>query len=60
MGGFGGWGGGGRFVEARRLLTFSAFRMGVNGGWALVRINTVTGFAWRDRLLLILFDICDN
>ena len=38
-----GWGGGGR------LLTFSAFRMGAYSrwalirGWALIRINTVSG-----------------
>ena len=40
-----GWGG--RFFEAGRLLTFSAFRMGAYSrwalirGWALIRINTV-------------------
>ena len=43
----GGWGRGGRLFEARRLLTFSAFRMGAFSrwvlirGWALIRINTV-------------------
>ena len=42
-----GWDGGGRLFEARRLLTFSAFRMGAYSrwtlirGWALIRINTV-------------------
>ena len=42
-----GEGGGGRLFEAGRLLTFSAFRMGVYSrwalirGWALVQINTV-------------------
>ena len=41
----GGWGG--RLLEAGRLLTFSAFRMGAYSrwtlirGWALIRINTV-------------------
>ena len=41
-----GWGG--RLFEAGRLLTFSAFRMGANSrwalirGWALIRINTVS------------------
>ena len=40
-----GWGG--RFFEAGRLLTFSAFRLGAYSrwalirGWALIRINTV-------------------
>ena len=40
-----GWGG--RLLEAGRLLTFSAFRMGAYSrwtlirGWALIRINTV-------------------
>ena len=40
-----GWGG--RLFEAGRLLTFSAFGMGVYlrwaliQGWALIRINTV-------------------
>ena len=40
-----GWGG--LLFEAGRLLTFSAFRMGVYSrwelirGWALIRINTV-------------------
>ena len=40
-----GWGG--RLFEAGRLLTFSAFRMGVYSrwalirGWELIRINTV-------------------
>ena len=48
----GGWGRGGRLFEARRLLTFSAFRMGAFSrwvlirGWALIRINTVP--LWRD------------
>ena len=43
-----GWGGGGRLFEAGRLLTFSAFRMGVYlrlaiiQVWALIRINTVS------------------
>ena len=43
-----GCGGGGRLFEARRLLLFSAFRMGANwrwaliGGWAPTRINTVS------------------
>ena len=43
-----GWGGGGRLFEAGRLLTFSAFRMGVYlrlaiiQVWALFRINTVS------------------
>ena len=38
---------GGRFFEAGRLLTFSAFRMGAYSRWALIRgsalirINTV-------------------
>ena len=38
---------GGRLIEAGRLLTFSAFRMGAYSrwalirGWALIRINTV-------------------
>ena len=38
---------GGRFFEAGRLLTFSAFSMGAYSrwalirGWALIRINTV-------------------
>ena len=41
------WGGSGRLFEARRLLTFPAFRMGAYSrwalirGWALIRINTV-------------------
>ena len=30
-------GGGGRFFEAGRLLTFSAFRMGAYSRWALIR-----------------------
>ena len=40
-------GGGGRLLEAGRLLTFSTFRMGAYSrwalirGWALIRINTV-------------------
>ena len=29
--------GGGRLFEAGRLLTFSAFRMGVYSRWALIR-----------------------
>ena len=39
----------GRLFEAGRLLTFSAFRMGVYSrralirGWALIRINVVIG-----------------
>ena len=39
---------GGRLIEAGRLLTFSAFRMGAYSkwvlirGWALIRINTVS------------------
>ena len=43
------WGGGERLFEARRLLNFSAFRMGAYSrwalirGWALIRINTGTG-----------------
>ena len=47
MGVGGKWGG--RLFEAGRLLTFSAFRMGAYSrwalirGWALIRINTVTG-----------------
>ena len=42
-----GRGGGGRLFEVRRLLSFSAFGMGVFSrwalvrGWALIRINTV-------------------
>ena len=42
-------GGGGRLFEAGGLLTFSAFRMGAFSrwalirGWALIRINRVTG-----------------
>ena len=42
-----GEGGGGRLIEAGRLLTFSAFSMGAYSrwaqirGWALIRINTV-------------------
>ena len=42
-------GGGGRLFEARRLLTFSAFRMGAYSRWVLIRswerirINTVCG-----------------
>ena len=32
---------GGRLVEAGRLSTFSAFRMGAYSRWALIRINTV-------------------
>ena len=46
-----GWGG--LLFEAGRLLTFSAFRMGVYSrwalirGWALIRINTV------DRLKIV-------
>ena len=38
---------GGRLLEAGRLLTFSAFRVGAYSrwalirGWALIRINTV-------------------
>ena len=42
-----GWGRGGRLFEARRLMTFSAFRMGAYSrwtlirGWAFIRINTV-------------------
>ena len=45
-----GGGGGGRLIEAGRLLTFSAFRMGAYTrwalirGWALIRINTILGF----------------
>ena len=40
-----GWGG--RLIEAGRLLTFSAFRMGdywrwaLIRGWTLIRINTI-------------------
>ena len=47
MGVGGRWGGGGRLLEAGRLLTFSAFRMGAYlrwvliRGWAPIRINTV-------------------
>ena len=37
MGVEGRWGGGGRFFEAGRLLTFSAFRMGAYSRWALIR-----------------------
>ena len=51
-----GWGGGGAYLSligaggggGRRLLTFSAFRMGAYSkwrlirGWALIRINTVS------------------
>ena len=39
-----------RLFEARRILTFSSFRMGAYSrwslirGWALIRINTVTLF----------------
>ena len=50
--GVGWWGGrlfeAGRSCEARRLLTFSTFRVGAYSrwalirGWALKRINTVT------------------
>ena len=42
-------GGGGRLFEARRLLTFSAFKMGAYSRWVLIRswerirINTVCG-----------------
>ena len=42
-----GGGGGGRLFEARRLLPFSAFRMGAYSrralirGWELIRINTL-------------------
>ena len=45
--GEGGVGWGGLLFEAGRLLTFSAFRMGVYSrwalirGWVLIRINTV-------------------
>ena len=45
-----GKGRGGRLFEAGRLLTFSASRMGAYSrwalirGWALIRINTVSGF----------------
>ena len=51
-----GGGGGGRLFEAGRLLTFSAFRMGAYSkwalirGWALIRINTVTG-TQNDRVV---------
>ena len=44
-------GGDGRLFVAGRLLTFSAFRMGVYArlalirGWALIRINTVSVFS---------------
>ena len=44
----GGGGRGGRLFEAGCLLNFSAFRMGAYsrwaliGGWALIRINTVS------------------
>ena len=44
------WGGSGRLFDARRLLTFPAFRMGAYSrwalirGWALIRINTVCIF----------------
>ena len=47
VGSGGRWGGVGRFFEAGRLLTFSAFRMGAYSrwalirGWTLIRINTV-------------------
>ena len=43
-----GWGGGERLFEAGRLLTFSAFRMGVYlrwaiiQGWVLIQINTIS------------------
>ena len=42
-----GWGGGGRLLEAGRLITFPAFRMGAYSrwapirGWVLIQINTV-------------------
>ena len=55
----GGWGRGGRLLEAGRLLTFSAFRMGAYSrwalirGWALIRINMVTDSVSFNLLLLI-------
>ena len=57
MGVEGRWGGGGRLFDARRLLTFSAFRMGAYSRWTLIRvaliqINTVTcRFPEGDRLM---------
>ena len=52
--------GGGRLFEGGRLLTFSAFGMGVYSrwalirGWALIRINTVITFH-----AVILFTSCN-
>ena len=45
----------GRLFEVGRLLSFSAFRMGVYSrwalirSWALIRINTVVPFQVRSR-----------
>ena len=53
LGGGGGW----RLFEARRLLTFSAFRKGAYSrwalirGWALIRINTVNHLRKADIFL---------
>ena len=52
-----GKGRGGRLFEAGRLLTFSASRMGAYSrwalirGWALIRINTVCGFAGKRTII---------
>ena len=58
-----GRGRGGRLFEARRLLTFSAFRMGAYSrwalirGWALIRINTVrrTSFVYKTSRLVRIY-----